>query len=61
MTQDNKLFLRDEQTTLIFDIEKKQYYWYKLMLWIASIFIKALQNTQHIYIDSTFITTKDFY
>jgi uncharacterized protein with FMN-binding domain len=60
-TQDNKFFLRDEQTSLIFDIEKKQYYWHKHILWISPIFIKALQNAQHIYIDSTFITTKDFY
>ena len=34
---------------------------YKKTIWIAPIFIKALQKTEHIYIDSTFITTKDFY
>ena len=31
------------------------------MLWISPIFIEILQITDHICLDSTYITTKDFY
>ena len=61
LTQVNKYFLRDEETTLILDDDKNNYYWHKHVLLISPIFIKLLQITDHIYIDSTYITTKDFY
>ena len=56
-----KNFLREQRTTLIYDATKKEYIWVKHIIWASPLFIKILQEAEHIYIDATFITTKDYY
>jgi len=61
LTKDKNYFLRDERTTLIYDEESKNNYWHRHIIWVSALFIKLLQESQHIYIDATYISTKDFY
>ena len=32
-----------------------------ILIWLSPTFIKILQNSQHYYIDCTYISTKDYY
>ena len=60
-TLDDKLYLRYQYTTLLYDEKNKNNYWHKHIIWISPIFIKILQETPHLYIDATYISTKDYY
>ena len=43
------------------DDESKNNYWHKHIILVSALFIKLLQESQHIYIDATYISTKEFY
>lgn len=61
-TKDNIYFLRDQEATLLYDDDNnKNFYRHRHVIWISPIFIKLLQETEHIYIDCTYISTKEFY
>ena len=61
-TFDDEMFLRDERTCYINDIyNNNKFYWHKHILWISPLYIKILQESDHLYIDCTYISTKEYY
>ena len=54
---DDKLYLRDQHITLLYDEKNKNNYWHKHIIWISPIFIKILQETPHLYTDATYTFT----
>ena len=45
----------------LYDKYNKTFYWHKHIIWLSPTFIKILQDSQHYYIDCTYISTKDYY
>ena len=60
-TNNDKIYFRDEATKYCYDFKNKSYYWHKHIIWIAPIFIKYLQQSDFLYIDATYISTKEYY
>ena len=60
-TKDNMLYLRDVSTKLLYTTDGKNVYWHKHIIWITNYNINRIQLSPYLYIEGTFISTKDFY
>ena len=55
------LYLRDVLIKLLYTCEGKNVYWHKHIIWKTYYNINRIKSSPYLYIDGTFIGTKDFY
>lgn len=54
------MYLKDVCNSYIYKSNGKDMFWHKHIIWCSDFFINRMKTTKHLYIDGTFITTKDF-
>ena len=59
-TIDGNMYLKDVSNSYIYMSNGKEMFWHKHIIWCSDFFINRMKTTKHLYIDGTFITTKDF-
>ena len=61
LTIDRGNYLKDVVTSLLYTSNWKQIYWHRHILWFSNFDLNRMLNSEHLYFDGTFITTKEFY
>ena len=59
-TIDGDMYLKDVCNSYIYKSNGKDMFWHKHIIWCSNFFINRMKSTMHLYIDGTFITTKDY-
>ena len=60
LTRDNKQYLKDYNYNLIYNQNGKQQFIHEHMIFISNFFIRKLNQTNHWFIDRTFVYPSDF-
>lgn len=53
--------LKDVSFSFLYTPDGKHLFWHKHLVWMSDFHINRIINSSHLYIDGTFITTKDYY
>ena len=60
-TKDNQIFLKDVCTSYLYKSDNKNMNWHHHIIWGSNYHFNNMALSHHLYIDGTFLTTKEFY